>query len=67
MNRGDVIEYVTHMPMSIRLQREGDKVIAVLPAYHLPMGMMVEADSTDDAIDLLRVKVHKYWRGMPEE
>lgn len=67
MDRGDVVEYVTPMPMQIKLQREGNRVVAMLPAYNLPMGMMAKADSMDDAIEALRVKVRKCWRGIKEE
>jgi len=66
MARGEVVEYVTYMQTQIRLQREGDKVVAMLPAYQLPFGMVVEADSTDEAIEALMVKVRKYWHRTEE-
>lgn len=63
MKRGEVIEQVSLMPMKIKLQREGDNLVAVMPAWQLPFGLMVERDNYDDALEALRLKMYEYWYG----
>jgi hypothetical protein len=64
MKRGEVIDYVIEIPMKIKIQSEGDKIVAVLPAYHLPLHILVEEDDMETAIEALRDKVLLYWRGI---
>lgn len=62
MKRTDVVEHVLLMPMRIKTQWEGDKLIAVMPAWRLPtQGLLVEGDNMADALDKLEHRMRQYW------
>jgi hypothetical protein len=59
--RIDVVDHVVLMPMRIKTQWEGDKLIAVMPAWRLPTGLVVEGDYMADALDKLERQMRQYW------
>ncbi len=63
MSRGPVIDRLTMMPMMIKLQREGDKIVAKMPAYVLPTGLIAEGPDDDSAIYELRKKMICHFGG----
>lgn len=63
MSRGPVIDRLTMMPMMIKLQREGDKIVALMPAHALPTGLIAEGPDDESAIYELRKKMIRYFGG----
>lgn len=62
MKRSDVVEHVVLMPMRIKTQWEGDKLVAVMPGWQLPpAGLIVEGESMVDALDKLDRRMRQYW------
>ena len=61
MERSEVVDHVVLMPMQIKMQREGGKLIAVMPGWLLPTNLIVEGSDTDDALDKLRQRMRQYW------
>jgi hypothetical protein len=61
MKRSGIIEHVVLMPMRIHTQWEGDKMVAVMPAWRLPTGLMVEGENVADALGKLEDQMRRYW------
>ena len=62
MKRSEVVEHVVLMPMKIKTQWEGDKLLAVMPGWSLPAGgLMVEASNTAEALAKLEHRMREYW------
>lgn len=62
MKRSEVVEHVVLMPMKIKTQWEGDKLVAVMPGWELPVvGLMVEGNSMADALAKLESKMRRHW------
>ena len=62
VKRSEVVEHVVLMPMKIKTQWEGDKLVAVMPGWSLPAGgLMVEANNTADALEKLEHRMREYW------
>ena len=62
MKRSEVVEHVVLMPMKIKTQWEGGKLVAVMPGWSLPAGgLMVESDRMSDALNKLDRKMREYW------
>ena len=45
MIRSPVVRRMVNIPMEIKVQKEGDRWVAVMPAYIFPVGMIAEGDS----------------------
>jgi len=63
MNRGPVIHRVVLVPIQICTHQEGDKRVAVMPGWTLPIGMIAEGSDEDEAISALRQMMSGYWEG----
>ena len=63
MSRGPVIDRLATVPMMIKLQREGDKIVSMMPAYVLPTGLIAEGPDDDSAIYELRKKMIRHFGG----
>ena len=62
MKRSEVVEHIVLMPMRIKTQWEGDKLVAVMPGWSLPAGgLMVEANNTAEALAKLEGRMREYW------
>jgi len=61
MRRGVVKRVVVMIPMEIKLQQDGERVIAVLPGWLLPINTFVEANSEEEAVMSLQDEMRKYW------
>jgi hypothetical protein len=61
MNRGKVVEHVVSMPMLVKTQRKGGRYVAVMHGWTLPVGMTVEGDGVEDAIEKLEEQMRQYW------
>ena len=63
MRRGHVEDRVVLMPMMIKTQMEGGAIVAVMPAWQLPTGLIVEGDSLEDALENLASRMREHWSG----
>jgi len=62
MKRSGVFELVVLMPMRVRMQWEGEKLVAVMPGWLLPdRGLLVEGRNVSEALDMLERKMRQYW------
>jgi len=61
MHRSAVQDLVVMIPMAIKVQTEGDHVVALLPAWLLPVDLLVTAPTEAEAIHALREKMRSYW------
>ena len=67
MNRGPVKHKVVMMPMMINVQREGDRFVAALPAWQLPIDNLVTSSSYTMAVEMLQERMRRHWCGYTEQ
>lgn len=59
--RSEVEHHVVLMPMRIQTQWDNGKLIALLPAWHLPTDLLVTGANMKDALDKLERRMHQHW------
>ena len=64
MARWPVVHHIVLIPMKICTQIEGDKTLAVMPAWALPNGLIESWTDQASAIKSLREKMAIYWLGI---
>jgi hypothetical protein len=64
MNKGPVIYRVLLVPMKICTQTEGERTVAIMPAWTLPKETIADGLDIDDAVSNLREKMAIYWLGI---
>ena len=69
MKRSAVVDGVVLMPMKIKMQWDGDKLIVVMPGWQLPATgtILAEGDSVAEATEALREKMREYWNRSSNE
>ena len=61
MTRGPVVHHIVMIPMKICTQIEGDKTLAVMPAWVLPNGLIESGIDQASAIESLHQRMAEYW------
>ena len=61
MHRSEVKNHVVMIPMAIKVQTEGGHAVALLPAWLLPVDLLVTAPTQAEAIHALQEKMRAYW------
>ncbi len=65
MPRSEVRDLVVMIPMRIKVQTEGDHVVAVLPGWILPINNLVTGLTESAAVEALQEKMRQHW-GVPK-
>ena len=60
MKRGPIVHHVVMIPMRICTQTDGDKTLAILPAWALKQKIACGIDQ-ESAIDSLHQRMAEYW------
>jgi hypothetical protein len=67
MHRSKVKNHVVMIPMAIKVQREGEHFVAVLPAWQLPIDNLVTSSSYTMAVEMLQERMRRHWCGPTEQ